>query len=291
MMPLGIQVYKSQMLPQLGDEWDLAKGSLKFESRYFNNDIKNVLDVLCNGIEKCLNYDATSIVVEVYRGNPDFKIFRARCFDSEEDAEKAKGNVEKMLAPPPARISRSGRMNVAGIPVFYGATTRRLALAETRPPVGCHVVVAQFEVIESFRLLDIERLNSLSEDLVNSVFEDDESTYLADLINKFCKEITRTVSPKEASLEYIITQAISEYFSSISNINVHGLLYDSCQAIRETRKYEKNIMLFNKFSVIDGVSDGYPSKLSFHERPAVRYAVTGAGFSTDPDVNDGDSRV
>lgn len=278
---------RQEMSPQLGDEWELAKWSLKFESRYFNNDIKNVLDVLCNGVKRCIDYDMQSAVTEVGRDNPDFQIFRARCFDSEEDAEEAVNHVEKALAPPSAKISKEGRMNVAGIPVFYGATSRRLALAETRPPVGCHVVVAQFEVIESFRLLDIERLSSLTEDLVISLDEDSQTIYLADLINKFCKEMTQTISPKEKSLEYIITQAISEYFSNISGIDIHGLLYDSSQAIRETRKYEKNIMLFNKFSIIGGINDGYPSKLSFHKNPAVRYAVTGAGFSTDPDVNNG----
>ena len=46
-----------------------------------------------------------------------------------------------------------GRMNAAGISVFYGATDDETAIAGVRPPVGSWVATATFEVIRPLRLL------------------------------------------------------------------------------------------------------------------------------------------
>ena len=266
---------RQEMSSQLGDEWDLAKNSLKFDNRYFNSEIRNFLDTVFNEVEKCLEHDMDSIITEIDQDSPDYQVFRARCFDSKEDSKTAIENDE--LGPPPAQMSAAGRLNVAGIPVFYGATNSQLALAETRPSVGCYVVVAQFEVIEPIRLLDIERLGSISEEIVNATESSDELMYLADFLHEFCKEITKTVSPKEKSLEYIATQAISEYLSIIGSIDVHGLLYDSSQAIKR-HEYDKNIMLFNKYSDINKTSDGL---LRLSKEPPVIHTIKGISFSTN----------
>ena len=119
---------------QIAEEWNQAKQSLKYENRYFNERIKDALGTIFEGIEKCVELDSQSAILEISPDNPDYSIFRARCFDSKEKAEKASENPEKQFGAPPPEVSTAGRMNAVGIPVFYGATSRRLAVSETRPP-------------------------------------------------------------------------------------------------------------------------------------------------------------
>jgi RES domain len=64
-------------------------------------------------------------------------------------------------------------MNARGIAVFYGATHAKVALAETRPPVGSRVLVGRFEITRPLKLLDDEALRSIY--VKGSVFD---STWL-----------------------------------------------------------------------------------------------------------------
>ncbi|MBN1091084.1 RES family NAD+ phosphorylase [Pantoea sp. 1B4] len=53
-------------------------------------------------------------------------------------------------------------MNASGIPVFYGAASAEVAIAEVRPAVGSYVVVAPFEAMRALRVLDISSLELIS---------------------------------------------------------------------------------------------------------------------------------
>ena len=99
-----------------------------------------------------------------------------------------------------------GRVNARGIPVFYGATDRNVALAEVRPPVGSKVVVAQFDIIRPLQLLDAEALRSLSVD--GSVFDPQDlpRKQKAAFLNGLSEEITKPVMPDDEILNYIPTQ-------------------------------------------------------------------------------------
>ena len=277
---------RGEMVPQLDDEWDLAKRSLKSDSRYFNNNIRDSLDTIFSGVEMFIDYDKQSIIKEFDQDSSNFQVFRARCFDSKEESKIAIENNE--LGPPPAEISTAGRMNVAGIPVFYGATSSRLARAEARPSVGSYVVVAQFEVLKKIKLLDVEGLRSIFLSATRYFDLEDEVMQLAAFLDGFGSEITKTVSPKEEPLEYLVTQAISEYLAEVSNIDVNGLIYDSSQAIEEDKnngKYEKNIMLFNKFSNLNESSSDFPPILRMRANSPAAYRVTGADFSISERIN------
>ena len=67
--------------------------------------------------------------------------FRARRCDSDEDAWRVLAHPVAELAPPPQSSAVAGRMNPAGIPVFYGALEKETAVSEVRPWVGALVVV------------------------------------------------------------------------------------------------------------------------------------------------------
>jgi hypothetical protein len=74
------------------------------------------------------------------------------------------------VGPPPARLAVAGRMNPAGVAVFYGATDPTVTLDEVRPPVGSKVLVAYFEVIRPLMLLDLEAMEELA-DGAGSLFD------------------------------------------------------------------------------------------------------------------------
>jgi hypothetical protein len=61
-----------------------------------------------------------------------------------------------MGLPPPSR-RRAGRMNAAGIAVFYGATEKDSAVAEFRPAVDSLISVAAFRVHRPIHVLDLTR--------------------------------------------------------------------------------------------------------------------------------------
>ena len=59
------------------------------------------------------------------------------------------------LGPPPERLRKAGRMNSAGIQVFYGAYELETCLSELRPNVGDVVFAAKFELTRSLCVLDL----------------------------------------------------------------------------------------------------------------------------------------
>ncbi len=155
-------------------------------------------------------------------------------------------DTEASIGPPPPKIAAAGRMNARGIPVFYGATDRNVALAEVRPPVGSKVVVAQFDIIRPLRLLAVEALRSLS--VGGSPFD---PQYLprkqkAAFLCGLSEQITKPVMPDDETLNYIPTQVIAEYLASLDKPTLDGMIYPSVQAGAETR----NVVLFNKAAVV-----------------------------------------
>lgn len=144
----------------LGYAWERMEKSLRNESRYFNQHVKDFLDELFSDIET-LKTDKSQIAVREVSNDVIF--YRARVFENIEDAGKALEHPERFFGPPPNELARSGRMNAHGIPVFYGATSPDIAVAEVRPVVGSYVVVVPFRPLRELRILDISALNNLTE--------------------------------------------------------------------------------------------------------------------------------
>ena len=50
-------------------------------------------------------------------------------------------------------------MNPKGVSVFYGAMDKLTCVSEIRPPVGSNVILGQFTLVETVRLIDLEALS------------------------------------------------------------------------------------------------------------------------------------
>ena len=144
------------------NRWQEFKQGVKFEARYLDPGAKDILDELFRDLPDFARWAAVS---ELPVGT---HIYRARIGQTSEDTTRIIEAGLPELGPPPTSQARPGRMNAAGISVFYGAVEADVAIAEVRPWVGAWVAVATFEVARDVRVLDLARIPSA--DQCESVF-------------------------------------------------------------------------------------------------------------------------
>lgn len=215
------------------------------QARFFSPESRNILRSLFRDIDNLETKDGQPVLVEA---GPELAItgfFRARVFQEEISLKKAILMPSLELGPPPSRRGRAGRLNAAGISLFYGANTAEVALSEVRPPVGSRVVIAWFELQRNVCLLDIDALRNIFVEK-SSPFDPDYLFNLqrAAFLESFSSKFTKAVMPDNESLEYIPTQSIADYLSNETDLSLDGLLYASPQSGHAGR----NVVLFYKAS-------------------------------------------
>lgn len=127
------------------------------------------------------------------------------------------------LGPPPVAVSlQSNRMNPPGIPMFYGASTSELAIAETRQ---ADVTVGQFETARSIRIVDLANLPA-----VPGFFSDASRERLQTLafLHTLSRKMAEPVSQdNRVNVDYIPTQIVTEFLRDyeFSGEKVDGISY------------------------------------------------------------------
>lgn len=259
-------------------EWDDFERSLKTEARFFSRSAMGHLAELFESIDTLKTRNGAPVLVEAGPGFPIASLYRARSFPRYSDIHAALARPDLHLGPPPSAVARAGRMNAHGISVFYGATDPLVALSEVRPPVGCNVAIARFEIARPVMLLD---LTALSDGMMNgSIFD---PTYLdrlqrAAFLRRVSDRITVPVMPDDEDLGYLVTQAVADFLATIDQPDIDGILFPSVQ----TKGDARNVVLFHKSSrvrpmdipagtkidVNDGLStpDGWETDYSVYER-------------------------
>jgi len=217
-------------------------------ARYFSPEARQILSSLFGQLEGMRTTRGRPLIVEA---GPDLAVrefFRARVFQDDELLKRALTFPDQELGPPPARVGRAGRLNAAGVSIFYGADNAAVALAEVRPPVGSRVVIARFELLRRVRLLDINALESLL--VKGSLFDPEHMIRLrhAAFLDSFSARFTRPVMPEHEVLEYIPTQAIADYLAQEVSPPLDGILYTSAQS---ESVGGKNVALFHKSSRVE----------------------------------------
>lgn len=233
----------------LDNKWDEITDSLLTEARFFNSQAKIFLDQLFKDIHKYTT-DKKSSIVHTY--STDRILYRARVFDTLEQAGEALAQPEANLGPPPPNVAKSGRMNAQGIAVFYGATSSVIAIAEVRPTVGSYVITAPFHPLRDLKILDISDFKSIRHadgskfDPANrNKFE--QILFLKTLSNKLTFPIVGDVKGQE----YLITQAVSEYLSLSDEYQLDGISFKSTQADkRKITSEDRNVVLFKKSAIV-----------------------------------------
>jgi hypothetical protein len=237
---------------ELDNAWRQMEKSLRNEARIVNPQasatLKRVFGPLSH--DEPAEDGRLGAILEIGPKSGRDKIYRARVFLTTESLEKEMAHPERSIGPPPNGTGSAGRMNAKGVSVFYGAFDRQVAMAEVRPPVGAHVVVAGFRLLRRARVLDITRLGRIrvqgSKFDRNTAEQHERSAFLATLKRR----LVIPVMPGQEEDGYLITQAVADYLSMDESLNLDGIMFPSVQH-GEGDDSGVNVILFHKFSKVD----------------------------------------
>ncbi len=263
---------------QYHQTWKDFTNRIKYQARFFDEIARTQLAAILGdpGSPKAEELPW----IEVGPGTKVESFFRVRLADSEEQARKILKDPATELGPPPAVSATAGRMNPAGVSVFYGALSEDTAIAEVRPSVGNLVVVGCFMPSRKLRLFNLPRINI---GFTGSIFHPDYEDRLARFIffKVFHALITRPIQPREEVLEYIPTQAVAEYVANV--LGFDGILYASAQVgivpddsepvfddLKESELRRHNVVLFGE------------AKLAFQANSAHLVKVKSVTYSHEP---------
>lgn len=242
-------VRKSSMAEPLGHAWREMEESLRSDVRYFNPKAMELLDTIFGELSNDRDKEGEPVVMEAGPGTSLKTLYRGRVFQTEDALAAALRWPERLLGSPVAGIGAAGRMNGQGQPVFYGATTPEVCIAEVRPPVGSRIALAAFDVIRPLRLLDLRRLATVELRPDASLF--DAATRSAaqrrDFLRTLGDRLSAPVVPELQDRDYLVTQAVADYLAAHRTLNVDGIIFPSAQSRRpEEPPAGDNIVLFRK---------------------------------------------
>jgi len=245
--PFAEDAHYEEIMP--GDEewqegWRLFERTIKSEARFFSRTAAAQLSALFDDIDQLRTRANEALVVGAGPGTELRELYRARTFQSEDRLRAALMRPDRELGAPPPSIAAAGRMNAKGISTFYGATEPHIALAEVRPAVGSQVAITRFEIVRPLCLLDLNRLEQLSEN--GSIFDPGYARRLGRMmfLRKLTGRLSRPVMPDDQENEYLPTQAIADYLATEGKVPLDGIIFPSVQAGNEG----VNVVLFQKAS-------------------------------------------
>jgi len=228
-------------------EWQNFEKIVKSESRYFNQQASTYLSSIFEDIEDLKSLSRQPVIVEAGPGTKLNSLFRARVFQQEDRLLETLCHPDNFLGTPPQSFATAGRMNAAGIAVFYGATRQNVALSEVRPPVGSRVVVGRFEILRKLKLIDLKALSNVWAH--GSIFDptfaerQEKTSFLRSLSDR----LVMAVMPDHENFEYLATQVVADFLASNQNPEFDGIIFPSVQTGGEN---SINVVLFHKAAKI-----------------------------------------
>jgi hypothetical protein len=226
------------------ESWGSYKTEIRTRSRFFSQHAQKLLDEIFDGIGQLTTASLKPVIREIAPTDANNFFYRGRVAFSEQDLKKILSSPVAELGPPPYRSARAGRMNAAGISVFYGAADEGTCVAEVRAPVGSYVVLGEFRIIRTLRVLDFDALQQIY--VRGSHFDSNyhakwrKAVFLRGLVH----EISLPVMPRDEEFEYLPTQAVSEYLADRVDPRIDGIVFHSSQTAGEGR----NVVLFHHAS-------------------------------------------
>jgi len=188
------------------DVWDNFKKELKYFNRYFPNDREFNKSSLKDTIEYLEFFEYPR------------EIYRARINKNDNIISQ-----DRMGKPPSGQFTQ-GRANPIGISYLYVASDEKTAISEIRPNKADTVTIAKIKLPDNLRFLDIRSpKNTISPfDFSDNVLE---ALYKnIDLIERFGEELSKPVLPREAQIEYLSSQYLTEL---VKHYGFDGLIYKS----------------------------------------------------------------
>ena len=232
-------------------EWHEVRNSLAHRRRFFSDDARALFDRLFEGVADLKIFDKDNDqwlpVVNALPVGTD--VYRARIVRSDTELRAFVAAASQELGAPPAVKALAGRMNPAGIAVFYGALEPDTSLAEMRPALGGRVLVGGFRTTQEVRMLDFRRLEAAR--LAELSYFDSEYAEQRErsvFLSRLHGLISRSVVPGQED-EYLITQTLSEYLAHVHKPAFDGVIFQSVQSQNGV-----NLVLFGR-DALDSMND------------------------------------
>ena len=256
------------------ETWDDFCWQIKHQTRFFNNELIQSLNKLFLELD---NFEYISKSIRIIEPNhlEEAIFYRARY--ATDSHENIYSNPSIELGPPP--VSGSGRMNPVGVSVFYGAFERETCIAEIRVPVGETAISGQFKLEKQITALDLTVLNEIEEPQ-NPQFAEENQLGICYFLRHFSSEISKPVQSHNANLEYLPTQALSEYLAYHFQPQIDAIIYPSTQ----TNGKGKNIVILNHATKLNYENNEknylsyVPGSLKKHTIKAIDYDIEDDSF-------------
>ncbi|CAM2140451.1 RES domain-containing protein [Pararobbsia alpina] len=224
-------------------EWHYLREELAHRRRFFSDGARALFDRLFEGVTGLKFFDKDTdqwlpVVNDLPAGTD---VLRARVVRSDPELRAFVEAPSRELGAPPAEKAPAGRMNAAGIAVFYGALDSGTCLAEMRPALGGRVLVGEFRTTQALRILDFRRLEAAKLAAL-SYFDSKyaEQRERAVFLRRLHGLISRPVVPGHED-EYLITQTLTEYLAHVHLPAFDGVIFQSVQ-----RQGGANMVLFGR---------------------------------------------
>lgn len=242
---------------------------LKHGARFFSREAQDILDDIFSDLSEYKSESGERPVKKIGGEVDGISVFRARRARSDDERMRYCLKPDVQLGPPPPTSALSGRLNPAGMPIFYGCFERETCLPEIRLAVGEEAVSCEFKLTNSLTALDLSVLSMALSENIPSIFDEKYADYVSrlDFIRTLEDEVSKVVPPSAESLEYIPTQALGEYLASKHDPRIDCLIYKSSQTMG------KNIAIFNHACGVQQMDTGghEPSTGGIRYRTYVHY--------------------
>ena len=244
--------------PRFAESWSSFCDLIKHHERHFNANATTLLDEILEPIVSGEWPRNASAIRVIGPETEDRFVFRGRLANSPDARTAIYLSPIRNLATPPPKLCTPGRMNPAGIGVFYGSFDTDTCVAELRAPVGGYVVVGKFEILRPLRVLDMTVLDEAAIDI--SYFNDEliRDCALNDCLRGFHRDIKRPIIPGAEPLDYLPTQFIAEYLWAKADPRFDGIIFGSSQISGDGR----NLALFPHASWVAGAEGEVVRSLS-----------------------------
>ena len=252
--PYGPEACYEQMNPNTGrfrDSWDNFRNEIGTRARFFGVYAETTLSEIFADLQTLRTAMGKPVVREMGPQGDGRFVYRGRKALSPDELYRILKSPASELGPPPSQSAGAGRMNSAGVPVFYGAEDRKVCVAEVRPPVDSHVVTGKFELIRTVQLLDLDLLEQVLVD--TSHFDERYSDHYGRyaFLRQLVAEITAPVMPQDEAKEYLPTQVIADFLALRVDQGLDGILFRSSQSAGSSR----NVVLFNHARQVEPILD------------------------------------
>ena len=216
--------------------WDRFCETVKHHRRFF---FQGVGRSKYSGVDDRSSIEILSDIKRLIKGSglirrlpKGFTLYRAR----PRKARKRYTTTAELASPPVEFALQSNRMNPPGIPMFYGAESRKLALAEVR---NSKASIGRFRTTRTIRILDLANLPPMPGFFSGA--HRNRRLYLS-FLHAFTREIVKPVPRDERThIDYLPTKVLTEYLrdARFGGKKIRGIRYPSA-----TGKAGANIVLF-----------------------------------------------